>query len=232
MRQRVEWTAAESLPSRADVLRLQGIGPDVEVPPRIGALLDSALEAYLELAHPRAVLASIANLEFARVYRGEGHNARETPLEAIYPLADDLALMAATVGIRLSASVREMFDRHDVALGCMLDAVGSAAADRLTVLLAARQAEALGVPSLRVLAYSPGYCGWHVSGQRALFDYLQPDDVGITLNSSCLMQPLKSVSGVLVAGAGRIHRFRPTFDFCGTCQDTPCRERIAWASKP
>lgn len=232
MRQRVEWTAAESLPSRVDVLHLQGLDADVEVSPRIAALLDTALERYLEFAEPRAVVADIPIPEFARVYRGDGHNTHETPLERIYPLADDLALMAATVGLRLSAVVRELFDQHDVALGCMLDAVGSAAADRLSDLLAGRFAQMQDDGAARVLTYSPGYCGWHVSGQRALFRYLQPDDVGITLNTSCLMQPLKSVSGVLVAGPGEIHKFRPTYAFCETCQDKQCRQRMASVLKP
>ncbi len=199
--------------------------------PRIGALLDAALEHYLELAHPRAVLPASRPWNSPACIAGEGHNAGDAPLDAIYPHADDLSLMAATVGLRLSAFVRELFDRHDIALGCMLDAVGSASAERLAVLLAARVAKALADPATRVLAYSPGYCGWHVSGQRALFRYLQPDDVGITLNSSCLMQPLKSVSGVLVAGPAGIHQFRPTFDFCDTCQDKACRDRIAWATR-
>ena len=85
----------------------------------------------------------------------------------------------------------------------MLDAIASERADR-----AAELAGAIGSrrfrregSTRRVLPYSPGYCGWHVSGQRKLFDFLRPEEIGMTLNASCLMQPLKSVSGVLVAGA-------------------------------
>jgi hypothetical protein len=66
-----------------------------------------------------------------------------------------------------------------------------------------------------------------VSGQRALFEFLGPEEIGITLNASCLMQPLKSISGVLVVGAGHIHRFRPTYSFCERCQEKQCRDRIA-----
>jgi hypothetical protein len=79
----------------------------------------------------------------------------------------------------------------------------------------------------RVLTYSPGYCGWHVSGQRALFRVLRPEEIGVTLNESCLMQPLKSVSGVMVAGAAAVHRFRPTYDFCDACATHECRTRMA-----
>jgi len=65
-----------------------------------------------------------------------------------------------------------------------------------------------------------------VSGQRKLFAYLQPATIGLTLTESCVMQPLKSVSGVLIAGPKAIHRFPPTYDFCGTCEDRTCRERL------
>jgi len=112
VRQRVEWTAKESLPLRADVLHLQGLDGDAEVPARIRALLDSAMRRYLELAEPRAVIADISIADFAPVYRGDGHNAHETPLERIYPQAHGLALMAATVGPRASAEVSELFDQH------------------------------------------------------------------------------------------------------------------------
>lgn len=227
MRQRVEWIPGESLPARADVLHLQGLDEDDEVPSRIDALLDAALARYLELAEPRAVLATISAAEFAQVYRGDGHNAPDTPLEQIYPRAHKLALMTATVGARVTARVRELFDERDVALGCMLDAVASAAANRLADLLARRFADMCPDLEDRVLPYSPGYCGWHVSGQRALFRVLKPEEIGVVLNTSCLMQPLKSVSGVLVAGAAAIHKFRPTYPFCDSCQDKQCRGRMA-----
>lgn len=60
--------------------------------------------------------------------------------------------------------------------------------------------------------YSPGYCGWPVSEQRQLFAQFRPvrpasigDDTlptpcGIRLTDSCLMVPIKSVSGVIGIG--------------------------------
>jgi Vitamin B12 dependent methionine synthase, activation domain len=229
MRQRVEWTPDESAPTRAEVLRLQGMRPGERVPAHIDSLLDAATAVYLDLAEPRAIVAEISAGEFADVYRGEGLNPHETPLEAIYPNADHLALVAATVGAHVTVRVRELFLRHDLALGCMLDSIASAAADHLADLLGPRYVSMTtgGASDWRVLAYSPGYCGWHVSGQRALFDFLRPEEIGITLNASCLMQPLKSISGVLVVGPGHIHRFHPTYSFCERCQEKQCRDRMA-----
>lgn len=232
MRQRVEWSPDESAPARAEVLRLQGMQPGERVPAHIDSLVDVATLMYLELAEPRAIIAEIPAGEFAGVYRGEGLNPHETPLEAIYPNADHLALFAATVGARVTLRVRELFHRRDLALGWMLDSVASAAADHLADLLGPRYVSAIaaGAAEWRVLTYSPGYCGWHVSGQRALFGFLRPEEIGITLNASCLMQPLKSISGVLVVGPGHIHRFHPTYSFCERCQEKQCRDRMASVS--
>lgn len=231
MKRRVDWTSAESLPSRREVLHLQGIPPDGAVGPRIDALVDAALAVYVEAAEPRALLAEIGRDEFLQVYRGEGRNAPEGPLDVIVPKAERLALFAATVGSRVGARIHELFDADELALGSMLDSVCSAAADHLTELLCPRYLALAGGPRVqadwRVLPYSPGYCGWHVSGQRKLFARLGPEEIGITLNASCLMLPLKSVSGVLVAGPGRIHKFHPTYPFCQECRETPCRERMA-----
>ena len=230
MRQRLEWAPAESLPGRAEVLRLQGLPPDGTPSPRTAALFEEARAAYLATAEPRAVVGEIALEEFAEVYRGEGRNAPETPLAAVYPKAGRMALFAATVGDRVTADIRALFERNQPALAAMLDSVASAAADRLAGLLDPQYLAWIGeagADGWRAYPYSPGYCGWHVTGQRRLFARLQPEEIGVTLNASCLMQPLKSVSGVLVAGPREIHDFAPSYAFCVECRDRPCRGRNA-----
>jgi hypothetical protein len=112
----------------------------------------------------------------------------------------------------------------------MLDGVASAGAEHLSSVMAKRYEEIVisalkGHSTARVLPYSPGYCGWHISGQRRLFAALKPQTIGITLNSSCLMQPLKSVSGVLVAASPEDHDIEPAYSFCVDCTTQECRDR-------
>lgn len=66
--------------------------------------------------------------------------------------------------------------------------------------------------------YSPGYCDWALSGQRDLFAYIGDHPTGITINESCLMQPIKSVSGII--GIGNDVRKRPYG--CDICSSTTC----------
>jgi hypothetical protein len=230
MRHEIRFATAECSPDLTTVVRAE-VGPDARVPDRLLRLFEQALDIFVRLAEPRAIVAEISKSEFDRIYKGEGLNAPETPLDEIVPRADRLALFAATVGPAVSAEIPGLFGRGDPALGYTLDVIASDAATRLADQLAQRFGESLptasGDAATTVLPYSPGYCGWHVSGQRRLFEYLHPDTIGVTLTGSYLMQPLKSVSGVLVAGAPEAHRFKPIYAFCDDCTTHECRPRMA-----
>ena len=223
-------------PAPEVILRRQGVTGGTETPARLATLLDRALNLFDDLARPRGILSEITLEDFRFVYRGEGRNEPNTPLTLIIPKADRLALFAATIGEEISSRIKKLFDGNDFALGYMLDAVASEGAD-ITAESAAESfskslQEAYGLSAhLSVLSYSPGYCGWHVSGQKRLFEYLRPEQIGISLNSSFLMNPLKSVSGILVAGESRIHGFNNNYPFCEACEDRVCRARIPSAAE-
>lgn len=228
----VDLDAIRTPPDRAAVLEAQGIPRSAKVSEHVLGLADRSIERYAELVRPRGTVAEITSEEFAPIYRGEGANSERTPVEEIYPHAEHLALFAVTLGGAISAEVSELFRQNEPAEAYALDAVASERADAAAKLLARQvlddlvQAGRVGSAS-RVLPYSPGYCGWHVTGQRRLFDRLQPRSIGVTLNASCLMQPLKSVSGVLMVGSASSHEFHNDYDFCALCSTYQCRDRIA-----
>jgi hypothetical protein len=227
----VRLTLDEITPQREAVLASVGILRGLPVPDHIARLYDQALERFRALAVPVGITAEIGTEEFDEVFRGEGRNAGETPLEEIYPRADRLVLFATTLGPAVSEAIAEGFETREFALAAMLDAAASDGADRAAEALERRvevdlRAGGWDAPHGGVLRYSPGYCGWHVTGQKRLFASLEPERIGLTLTPSCLMQPLKSVSGVIVAGPAEIHRFAPTYTFCSTCETYDCRDRL------
>ena len=59
------------------------------------------------------------------------------------------------------------------------------------------------------------------SAQRDLFAYIGDHPTGITINESCLMQPIKSVSGII--GIGDEVRKRPYG--CDICNSASCAYR-------
>ncbi|MFH1278636.1 MAG: vitamin B12 dependent-methionine synthase activation domain-containing protein [Candidatus Eisenbacteria bacterium] len=220
------------LPPRGAVLEAQGIPADTEVPARIADLVDEAYRLLSELAAPALLVDGVGADDFARIFEGEGMNEPDGPLRSIFPKAKGLALYAATLGGEVSEKIGRLFGENEFPRGSMLDAAASGAADRMAATAEAWYRDHLVMngkadTETRVLGYSPGYCGWHVSGQGRLFERLRPGDIGITLRESFLMDPIKSVSGLLVAGPPEIHRFDPNFPFCRDCPDHGCRPRLA-----
>lgn len=218
-------------PSRDTVLRTQGVPEGRPVNGRVDELVREATELYESLVEPRGLVARISSTEFRAVYEGEGLNEAPSPLPGVVEAATHLALFAATLGEPISGKINELFRGNHAALGCMLDGIASERADTASRLLGRTFLESLlenrQVDSeTRVLPYSPGYCGWHVSGQQKLFSVLDPGRIGIALSASCLMSPIKSVSGVLVAGPPETHAFDNDYDFCLDCATWQCRERI------
>jgi hypothetical protein len=194
---------------------------------RWSGLIEEAQRLFRSHAAPRGLLAEVTRETFADIYAGAGRNAPETPLAEIFPRAAHLALFAATIGAEVQRTLDELFASGEFPLAVLLDAAASEGADRAAAALERRYAaQCAGPEAAAFLRYSPGYCGWDITGQRALFAALAPERIGITLRQSMLMEPLKSVSGVIVGGAPEIHRFAARYPFCAGCRTHGCRERI------
>ncbi len=230
MREIVRFAKTEAVPEAREVLCAQGLPEGDALAPRLHRLLEEAMATAAALAEPRAVREELSAEEFGSVLAPLGLASEGLVVGRVYPRAHSLALFVATLGEPLPSRIRQLFDDDALAQAWMLDAVASAGADLLAGRLAERYRQGLvarGVDGVRVLPYSPGYCGWPTRGQRPLFDRLRPEEIGVSLNDSCLMSPIKTVSGVLVAAPGEAHRFRPDFPFCDHCQTRECGRRMA-----
>ena len=231
MNQRVPININDIIPASKDVLNHQGIPEDSVIPDHIISLFEDAVNVFKEKAKPVAIIKKVTVDEFDTIFEGERKNEDQTPLENIYPHSDYLSLFALTVGSEIVDTINDLFNKKDFAQGAMLDSVASMAADKSVEVLETYLFNYLSERNLTkygsiVLGYSPGYCGWDLSGQNKLFQHLNPGEIGITLNESYLMSPLKSVSGVLVHGDKEIHVFESSFTFCSYCKNQTCHDRI------
>lgn len=227
----VEIPIADLAPSEEEVLLQQGVPRGAEVRSDVHDICARSLELLLATALPVGITESVSPDDFASVFAGEGRNEEETPVGEIYRHAKHLLLFAVTLGEDTSSEIDRLFQTNDFALGCMLDAAASVAADRAAERVERDYADSLvntGWDGKRdgALRYSPGYCGWHISGQKRLFGYLKPERIGLTLRDSYLMEPMKSVSGVVLAGPMEMHEFEPTYPSCASCETANCRDRI------
>ncbi len=138
--------------------------------------------------------------------------------------AESLAVFLCTAGEQFSLLSRQAMAGRDLLRGYIIDFVGSEVTEAAADLLQAELENSLGVTGMKITnRYSPGYCGWNVAEQHKLFSLIPGNNCGITLNDSALMEPVKSVSGII--GAGRnVSRFDYT---CRICDMPGCiyRER-------
>ncbi len=189
-----------------------------------------ALKTFARLVLPVALVQEISVGEFKEVLAGEGNNEPSIPIEEVLSQAREVALYAATAGEELSETIGQMFRSGDEVRALFLDAVASRGAENMTealkteVLRCWKEAGSVAADSF-IEAYSPGYCGWHVSGQKKLFASLRPEQIGIRLNESCLMNPLKSVSGALITGKKELFLAEDVYPFCVACAHRSCDER-------
>ena len=230
MREILEIPIADILPKPHEVLGQQGVPEEFDSGPAFG-VAEEACHLLTPLLEPRGIVADIDTSTFESIYPGRGENSPQSPLAEIFPQAENMALFAVTAGPAVTNRISLLFANHDYPLAAALDAAASLAADQAANWVQERFSTRYD-PDHGVLRYSPGYCGWHVSGQIKLFAVLAPDSIGISLGESCLMEPLKSVSGVLVAGPAHIHDFTPNYSFCSHCAEHQCRARIEMVLAP
>jgi hypothetical protein len=231
MREIIEIPAEDAQSDMDSILKNLGMPSKNAIPENVKQLLKKAKEIFLERSQPVFLFAEITVPEFETVYFGEGQNEKITPVDQIFKKADSLALFTLTIGEKISSEIEKLFKTSEFALGGVLDAVASAGTDKTADCMESHYFKLLKKkgkvkPKAVIARYSPGYCGWHMSGQKKLFEFLHPQDIGITLLDSYLMRPLKSISGVMVVGDKKIHIFEDTYPFCSQCKTRSCKDRI------
>ncbi|HUI29406.1 MAG TPA: vitamin B12 dependent-methionine synthase activation domain-containing protein [Candidatus Acidoferrales bacterium] len=136
--------------------------------------------------------------------------------------AENIALFACTAGNEIIEKSRDLMKGGELLKGYVYDVFGSLvveeAMDHIQNALRNKMLE----EKLKITnRYSPGYCGWDVSEQKKLFSMLPKKFCGIELTDSCLMRPIKSVSGII--GIGKSVKFNEYT--CNLCDEADCLYR-------
>lgn len=137
--------------------------------------------------------------------------------------SEAFALFVATAGAEFEELQFRLKDDDDMVRTFIADSFGSVIAE-LTADMMERSLQS-GIAARgwhHTNRFSPGYCGWHVSGQQQLFSlFADGRTCGVRLTESSLMLPIKSVSGVIGLGSG-VRRLDYS---CGLCGLTDCYKR-------
>ena len=128
--------------------------------------------------------------------------------------SEKAVLFVCTAGAGVGKWSKALMAEGDLMKGYIVDVVGSEivekAMDKIQDSLEEKMKEqGLGITD----RYSPGYCDWQVSEQHKLFSLFPENYCGIKLSKTALMDPIKSVSGLIGIGI-KAERKGYTCDFC------------------
>ena len=133
--------------------------------------------------------------------------------------AGRFAVFIATAGQAFDAWNREIQQGDDMVRAFFADSIGSVLAEASVAVMQARIEREMTAQGLFVSnSYSPGYCDWPLIEQRKLFSFFPEQFCGVTLTESCLMVPIKSVSGIIGIGKNVKKRLYA----CDVCTMTTC----------
>ncbi len=125
-----------------------------------------------------------------------------------------LAFFAVTLGQTFDTWSRSFFNQGDPFSGYIADIIGSIKAEQAADWLGNEISDKMKTRSFKCTnRFSPGYCGWDVYEQHKLFRLFPEHFIGIDLNPSALMTPIKSVSGVIGIGK-KVKKINNTCNYC------------------
>ncbi|HLN56227.1 MAG TPA: vitamin B12 dependent-methionine synthase activation domain-containing protein [Bacteroidales bacterium] len=129
------------------------------------------------------------------------------------------AMFLCTAGPGPGQKSRKFMNERDLLTGYIYDVIGSEIVEAAADLMQNELERSAAEEGLNITnRYSPGYCGWNVEEQHKLFTLLPGNFCGINLTPSALMDPEKSVSGII--GIGKNVKMNPYT--CRICEMKDC----------
>ena len=133
--------------------------------------------------------------------------------------SNSIAIFACTAGKRITDKSKEFMKNGDLLKGYVYDLFGSIVVESAMDIIQGSLQKEMAALGLKITnRFSPGYCGWEVAEQKKLFSLLPEHFCGIELTDSCLMQPTKSVSGII--GIGESVKYNGYT--CNICDASDC----------
>ncbi|MCP4784657.1 MAG: hypothetical protein GY903_10315 [Fuerstiella sp.] len=190
---------------RLEVLRYLGYPVDVTPKDSIGNIIDHWIEQAHQFATPRATYLVRPVTELAPrqlcVQSSLGVVEFKGAIGEYLGASQSVAAFIATAGPAVERRASELLQEGDSLGAMILNAIGAERAEAAEVAVIGQLRElALAFNLVPTLPYSPGYCGMKLTEQQKLFSLFNGEDVGVTLTADCLMQPVKSVSGLIGLG--------------------------------
>ena len=186
--------------STAEVLRLLGCSNGKRVSSRIKNKMRFWKNELNKLIRPRILYSvkNVANVSKTGVHLMDGISFRSHKLSRAFSHCHEALLFTATIGPGFDETVKDLAAKNRMSEACILDSLGSVAVENMVQQFHARYDAHLNLRGKSAtLPFSPGYCDWNISEQKKIFSLMDAERIGVSINESALMEPRKSISGVV-----------------------------------
>jgi len=200
-----------------DVMGYGGTLPD----PEIRDLTSEVIREGLEVASPRYMYRIVeAKISGAGTITLDGKEFRVGSIITSYLEGmTHASIFVTTAGDEYDRYLQRLKAGGDILKEFVADSLGSVLAESCVDIIDRKLGVEYDCP--HSLPYSPGYCAWNVKQQELFFSLFPENPCGITLTPSCLMHPVKSISGFMALGKSLTHQpYR-----CDICSNKTCYKR-------
>jgi hypothetical protein len=211
-----------------EVLRRQGLGGGAKVRPEIGILVQELVGTVRKshLLEPAVAYEIYAVTDITqRKLSLDSDLAGHLPLLQLIPGAKEMTIAVCTIGPRLEKKVTDYTSQGEPLRGMLLDGIGSVAVDSLAeefCKFVANEASSRDYEAGSPI--NPGMPGLPITTQWALLELVPAQQIGVSLTSSGMMIPRKSVS--MIIGIGPQMATWTRAEVCARChlsKDCPYR---------
>lgn len=190
----------------------------------VSSLIDSQIEEAQRLIEPSysCSIRRILDAESPRTFIEGPVMFTSNIITGILSRCHEAAIFVATIGAGVEKRVSHLMSRGEMLKSVVLDAVGSAAIEKVACELEESVRKRASLDGAKISRrYSPGYCDWDIKQQKVLFGALTGDSAGVKLTEDSLMMPQKSISGVIGIGFDQ----DITVSSCLSCSKKDCEGR-------
>jgi hypothetical protein len=217
------------------MLERSSIEPFIEEPrlaARLGRAkkrLQSAAQRFRQCATPRFCFLRIPihTIKGDTVSLQDGPAFRSRKLARALDPCTEMVCFVATLGPGVDVEIEKLMQANRLTDAYVMDALGSTGVESMVEQFYGRvMADCRRAGKGVSIRFSPGHCDWPVTEQKKLFTLFDPNVTGVELHESCLMNPRKSVSGMIGTFLRSDDNAPETlYHPCRDCEKSFCTER-------
>lgn len=141
------------------------------------------------------VIIEVSDEEVTIESEGRGYLLKSKRLARRLKGAKSAFIFIVTIGHRVDDRIQELIKKEEYTKALFFDAVGSAYAEGLAE-KAQQYLSEIAKPFEITYRFSPGYGDLGLEAQKIFFEILKPEQIGVSLTSSFMMKPRKSVTAI------------------------------------